>query len=143
MDRNQKVMNHLSEGISWEEKYKKIISLGKELPIFDDGDKKPEFLIRSCQSRLWLKAELNEKGEVVLRGDSDGLITKGLLAIMIIFYSHQPAKDILKAQPEFLKKLDLSQYLSLKRTNGLQSLIEQIRNYAKVFSLVASTKEPS
>ncbi len=136
MNRNQKIMKHFPNHFSWKEKYRKIISLGKELPDFNEEDKKSELLIKSCQSRLWLKAELNEKGEVVFTGDSEGLISKGLLAIMIAFYSHQPARDILKSKPLFLEELHLDQYLSLKRTNGLQALIDQIRNYAKAFSLL-------
>ncbi len=139
MDRNKEIMKHFPDSSSWEERYKKIISLGKELSHFKEEDKKPNLLISSCQSRLWLKAELNKKREVVFTGDSDGLITKGLLAIMITFYSHQRPEDILKLKPEFLKELDFSQYLSLKRTNGLQSLLDQIRNYAKVFSLLSSS----
>ena len=136
MNRNAEILLLFPENLSWEEKYKKIISLGRELPAFSEDYKTQNLLITSCQSQLWLKAELNQKGELVLSGDSDGLITKGLLAIMIRFYSHQQPEDIVNVQPEFLKSLNLTQYLSLKRTNGLQSLINQIRNYAKTFLLL-------
>jgi len=140
MNRNTDIINLFEKSVSWEEKYQKIISLGKHLPFFPEENKTDNLLITACQSRLWLKADLNQKGQVIFTGDSEGLITKGLLAIMIQFYSGQTPEDILKSQPYFLKTLNLSQYLSLNRTNGLQSLIHQIQSYAKAFMLLQTTK---
>ena len=137
LDTNKKILDHFSEQFSWEEKYKKIISLGKKLENFNEVDKIEKWLIRACQSPLWLKVELSPEGRLLLTGDSESLITKGLLALIIEFYTNKKPEDILKNKPEFIESLDLSQYLSSRRTNGLQALIDQIRKYAQVFLLLS------
>lgn len=140
MDRNQKILELFPKNWSWEERYKKIIALGKELEPFDKNRKQDKFLIKSCQSRLWLFAELNSQGNVIFTGDSDALITKGILALFILFYSERAPQEILQADPSFLKELELAQYLSLKRANGLPALIQQIQNYAQAFLILNSKK---
>ena len=130
-------MNHFPEEASWEQRYKKIILLGKKLPKFPEENKIKDFLINGCQAQLWLKAEF-QNGKVILSGDSDGLITKGLLALMLEYCSNKAPQEILDLDFAFIEKLNLSQYLTARRTNGLQSLIDQIRNYAKAFYLLNS-----
>ena len=137
MDSNQLIMNHFPEEASWEQRYKKIILLGKKLPKFPEENKIKDFLINGCQAQLWLKAEF-QNGKVILSGDSDGLITKGLLALMLEYCSNKTPQEILDLDFAFIEKLNLSQYLTARRTNGLQSLIDQIRNYAKAFYLLNS-----
>ena len=136
-NRNQRILNRFSSESSWEERYKIIISMGKALPPFAEKDRLPERLIKGCQSRLWLKAEISGKGEVVFTGDSEGLITKGILALMIDFYSLRSPEEILRSKALFLEQLELAQYLSSRRTNGLQSLLDQIKNYAKAFFILS------
>ena len=140
-DRNKKIIDHFSSTGSWEEKYRKIIELGKKLPKFDEKNRQEKWLIKACQSPLWLKAEINESGLVLFSGDSDGLITKGLLALIIEFYTHRKPEEILKNKPKFIKNLELSQYLSARRTNGLQSLLDQILKYTQVFSIILNNKK--
>ena len=135
-DRNETILKHFPPENSWEENYKKIIELGKKLPKFDEVDKEEKWRIRACQSPLWLKVTRDNKGHLIFTGDSDGLISKGLLALIIEFYNKRTAKDILKDQPVFIKKLELEQYLSSRRTNGLQSILDQILQYARAFSII-------
>ena len=141
LDTNKKILDYFPEQFSWEKKYKKIISLGQELKNFNEIDKIEKWLIRACQSPLWLKVELSPEGRLLFTGDSESLITKGLLALIIEFYTNQKPEDILKNKPEFIESLDLSQYLSSRRTNGLQALIDQIRKYAQAFLLLSMSQK--
>ena len=138
-ERNKEIMKHFSSQNSWEENYKKIIKLGIKLQKFDEKNKKEKWLIKACQSPLWLKADINDSEELIFTGDSDGLITKGLLAIIIEFYTNRKAQDILKDWPIFIEKLELSQFLSARRTNGLQALLDQIFQYARAFLMISKS----
>ena len=135
-DRNQKVLSFFPLEDSWERKYSKIITLGRELPPFSEEDKVPKWLVKGCQSRLWLKPEQNEQGFLMFTGDSDGLISKGILALLIAFYSHQKPVDILESELKFMETLQLSQHLTPGRTNGLHALARQMLAYAKAFQLI-------
>ena len=138
-ERNKRIVSLFSESNSWEENYRKIIELGKKLQKFDEKNKQERWLIKACQSPLWLKVEKNSSDQLVLTGDSEGLITKGILALVIAFYNERSPEEILKDKPLFIEKLELSQYLSSRRTNGLQALLDQIHQYAKVFLMVSKT----
>ena len=142
VDRNQDMLKLFSKSSSWEERYKKIIALGKELKPFPEEERLPELLVKGCVAKVWLKASLNDKGEVELSGDGEreALISRGILALMLAFYSRRRPEDILNNEPLFLKELELSQHLSPSRTNGLNSLIKQIRYYAQAFLLISSKK---
>ena len=135
-NRNERILKHFPPKNSWEENYKKIIELGRKLPKFNETDKEEKWMIKACQSPLWLKVTSDNRGYLIFTGDSDGLISKGLLALIIEFYSHRTARDILRDQPVFVKKLELEQYLSSRRTNGLQSILDQILQYARAFSII-------
>ena len=139
--RNQRIMSHFKTQDSWDENYKKIIELGKALPSFDEKNKQDKWLIKACQSPLWLKADLNSSGKIVFTGDSEGLISKGLLALIIEFYNLREPKKILEDQPQFIQELNLSQYLSVRRTNGLQSILNQILKYAKAFLILLESQK--
>ena len=141
LNRNELIMSHFSSQNSWDENYRKIIELGKKLPVFDKKNRQEKWLIKACQSPLWLKADLNSSRELVLTGDSEGLISKGLLALIIEFYNHKKPEEILQAQPLFIQELDLTQYLSSRRTNGLQSILSQVLNYAKAFLALSQRKQ--
>lgn len=142
-DRNQLIMSHFPKEQSWEENYKSIIELGKKLPKFDKKEREEKWLIKACQSPLWLKVEFNPKSkELFFTGDSEGLITKGILAMIIQFYTQRTAQEILESRPEFIEKLELNQYLSAQRTNGLQALLEQIFQYARAFLAISQSPGP-
>jgi cysteine desulfuration protein SufE len=117
----------------WMEKYEHIIQLGKELPLIDEQYKKDDNLIRGCQSRVWLHAGL-EDGKVVFTADSDAIITKGLVGLMISVLSNQPAKDIAAADIYFIDKIGLKSHLSPTRSNGLLAMLKQMKMYAVAFS---------
>lgn len=117
----------------WEDKYEYIISLGKELPLISDQYKNEEHLVRGCQSRVWLHAE--KKGEnIVFTADSDAIITKGLIALLVKVFSNQPAKEVAKTDLAFIDTIGLKEHLSPNRSNGLVSMIQKMKNYAAAFS---------
>lgn len=116
----------------WTDKYKHIIKLGSKLEELPESDHKDENLVKGCQSQVWLTANL-ENDKVIFRADSDAAITKGLVALMIRFYSDQTPDTILSYQPEFLKQIGLAEHLSPTRANGLASMVKQMKIYAMAF----------
>jgi Fe-S metabolism associated domain protein len=118
----------------WESKYEYMIDLGKNLPLIDPKYKTEQYLIKGCQSQVWLHADL-EQDKVIFTADSDAIITKGIVAILINVFSGQKAIDILEANLDFIDKIGLKEHLSPTRANGLVSMIEQIKLYAKALTL--------
>jgi len=118
----------------WMEKYEHIIELGKELDPLDEAKKLDENLIRGCQSRVWLSAQLNDKGKVIFTADSDAIITKGLVALMIRVLSDAEPMEIASANLRFLEVIGLNAHLSPTRSNGLLSMVKQMKMYGLVFS---------
>lgn len=113
----------------WMERYEYIIELGKSLPLIDEQYKKEENLIKGCQSRVWLHADKNDQ-KVVFTADSDAILTKGIIAILIRAFSNQNAVDIMNADISFIDQIGLKEHLSPTRANGLVSMIKQIKLYA-------------
>ncbi|HIB76624.1 MAG TPA: SufE family protein [Flavobacteriales bacterium] len=118
----------------WMEKYEHIIELGKELQPMVESDKVEDNLIKGCQSRVWLTAKLNSEGEVIFSADSDAIITKGMVALMIRVLSGAMPEEIAKADLHFLNEIGLHQHLSPTRSNGLASMAKQMKMYGLVFS---------
>ncbi|WP_298148470.1 SufE family protein [Flavobacterium sp.] len=118
---------------SWDERYQYVIDLGKSLPLIDAKYKTEENIIKGCQSKVWLHADY-ESGKVVYSADSDAILTKGLIAILIRSFSHQAPKDILEAKTDFIDRIGLKEHLSPTRANGLVSMVKQIKMYALAFS---------
>jgi len=113
----------------WAEKYEYIIDLGKNLPVINDAFKTSDNTIKGCQSKVWLYAEyINNK--LIFTADSDAIITKGIIAILIRVFSNQSPKDIVDAKADFIEEIGLKQHLSQTRANGLSSMIKQIKLYA-------------
>ena len=142
MDRNQRIMSYFPSENTWEENYRKIIELGRKIPKFNKENKKDKWLIKACQSPLWLKPEIQTSGLMLFSGDSEGLVSRGLLALIIEFYTKKTPEEVLKEQPVFIKELELDQFLSARRTNGLQAILDQIFQYARAFLLVAKASKP-
>jgi cysteine desulfuration protein SufE len=113
----------------WMERYEYIIELGKSLPIIEDTYKVEENLIKGCQSKVWLHSNLNDD-KVVFSADSDAILTKGIVALLLRVYSDQKPTDILTAESEFIDKIGLKEHLSPTRANGLVSMLKQIKMYA-------------
>ncbi len=118
----------------WMERYEYIIELGKSLPLIDEKYKTEENIIKGCQSKVWVHGEQNND-EIVFTADSDAILTKGIIAILIRTFSNQKASDILEANTEFIDKIGLKEHLSPTRANGLVSMIKQIKMYALAFSV--------
>ena len=110
----------------WMQKYEYIIDLGKSLPLINEKDKTEDKIIKGCQSRVWLHSELFN-GRLVFTADSDAIITKGMVAMMVRVLSNQTPEDILNAKLNFIEKIGLTQHLSPTRSNGLISMIKQMK----------------
>src|SRR5574344_1943611 len=116
----------------WMDKYQYLIDLGRKLPIIDDKHKTEEFLIKGCQSQVWVYAELKD-GKVVFTADSDAIITKGIISLLIRVLSNQTPQDILDSDLHFIDAIGLKENLSPTRSNGLLAMIKQMRMYALAF----------
>lgn len=122
----------------WEKKYEKIIEYGKKWPGLSDEFKTEDLKVKGCQSQVWIKAELSADKKIILKGDSDALIVKGLVAIALSVYSDESPETILKTEPTFLKEIGFDSGLSPSRSNGLYSMIKQIKYYATAFQYLLS-----
>jgi cysteine desulfuration protein SufE len=113
----------------WEERYQYMIDLGKTLPLIDSQYKTEDHIIKGCQSKVWVHADL-EGDKVVFTADSDAIITKGIIAILIRVFSNQQPQTIIEANTQFIDDIGLKEHLSPTRANGLVSMIKQIKMYA-------------
>ena len=117
---------------SWEEKYEYIIDLGKKLKPVEEKIKTEEYKIKGCQSSVWIHSTFQD-GKVLFEGDSDAIIVKGLVSLMIKVLSGQSPKDIVEAPLEFINEIGLSSHLAQTRSNGLRSMIKQMKMDAAVY----------
>lgn len=117
----------------WDERFQYVIDLGKSLPLIDENFKTDENTIKGCQSKVWLHGEINDN-KIVFTADSDAIITKGIIAILIRVFSNQNPTDILEANTDFIDAIGLKSHLSPTRANGLVSMIKQIKMYALAFA---------
>lgn len=117
----------------WMDKYEHLIELGKDLEIIAEENKTEDNLIKGCQSRVWLHAKL-EGDKVIFTADSDAIITKGIVALMIRAFTNQIPKDIAEASLDFIDEIGLKEHLSPTRSNGLLAMVKQIKMYALVMS---------
>lgn len=116
----------------WMQRYEYLIELGKSLPLIDEEHKKDENLIKGCQSQVWVHADLKDN-RVVFTADSDAIITKGIIALMVRVLSGQKPEDIVKADMGFVDEIGLKEHLSPTRANGLVSMIKQLKMYAVAY----------
>ncbi len=116
----------------WDERYQYIIDLGKSLPLIDPIYRTDDHIIKGCQSKVWLHAEARE-GRVWFTADSDAIITKGIIAILIRVFSGQKPSDIVNADTSFIDDIGLKEHLSPTRANGLVSMVKQIKLYALAY----------
>lgn len=133
----QDIVEDFSLFDNWEEKYEYIIDMGKQLAPLDEVHKKEDNIIKGCQSTVWLVADYKD-GKIFYSADSDAVIVKGLISLLIRALSgHSPA-EILNSKIDFINKIGMMQHLAQTRSNGLLSMIKQMRNYAIAFQTVAS-----
>ena len=116
----------------WMDKYEFIIEIGKELSVFEDKFKVEDNLIKGCQSRVWVQADF--KNDIIqLSADSDAIITKGIIALLIRVLNNQKPEDILQAKLTFIEEIGLQEHLSPTRANGLLGMVKQIKTYALAY----------
>ena len=120
----------------WMDKYEHIIDLGKELPIIETQFKTEDNLIKGCQSRVWLHAALTD-GNIIFSADSDAIITKGIIALMIRVFSNHTPKEIADSDLFFIDQIGLKEHLSPTRSNGLVSMVKQIKMYSIAYQAKA------
>lgn len=125
----EEIIDEFSMFDDWMERYEYIIELGKSLPIIDEKYKLDENLIKGCQSKVWLYSEL-ENDTIKFSADSDAILTKGIVALLLRVYSNQKPGDILTANTDFIDEIGLKEHLSPTRANGLVSMIKYIKMYA-------------
>jgi cysteine desulfuration protein SufE len=119
----------------WQDKYEYIIQLGKELDAIPQDLLKEEDKIKGCQSNVWIVSDFNkEENKVYFKGESDALIVKGLVALVLKVYSGLSPKQIIETEPEFIKSIGLETHLSATRSNGLASMIKQIKHFAIAYN---------
>jgi len=116
----------------WMERYEYMIELGKSLPLIDTRYKTDENIIKGCQSKVWLHSEF-KNDKVIFSADSDAIITKGIVAILVRVFSNQSPQEILSANTDFIDTIGLKEHLSPTRANGLVSMIKQIKIYALAY----------
>jgi len=116
----------------WMDRYEYMIDLGKSLPLINDQHKTESNLIKGCQSKVWVHAELKDDS-VIFTADSDAIITKGIIAILIRVFSNQHPKAIIEANTDFIDEIGLKEHLSPTRANGLVSMIKQLKMYALAY----------
>ena len=127
------IVDEFSMFDDWMQRYEYIIDLGKTLPLIDEQYKTEDNIIKGCQSKVWVHGEQNGD-KVVFTADSDAILTKGIIAILIRAFSNQKAADILNANTDFIDEIGLKEHLSPTRANGLVSMIKKIKIYALAFS---------
>ena len=126
------IVDEFSMFDDWMQRYEYIIDLGKGLPLIDEQYKTEDNIIKGCQSKVWLNGE--QKGDkIVFTADSDAILTKGIIAILIRTFSNQKAVDILETNTNFIDEIGLKEHLSPTRANGLVSMIKKIKMYALAF----------
>lgn len=116
----------------WEERYKELIQMGKELAAYPEEQRQEKFKIKGCQSQVWLYPSFTE-GRLRLSADSDALLVKGIIAVLVAVYDGATPDEVLADKGDFLKEIGITEHLSMNRSNGLASMLKQIHMYAAVF----------
>ncbi len=128
----EEIVDEFSMFEDWMERYEHLITLGKELPLIDEQYKTDDYIIKGCQSKVWVHAGL-EDGNVVFTADSDAILTKGLVGLLLRVFSNQTPQEIIDADTDFIDEIGLKEHLSPTRANGLVSMIKQLKLYAVAF----------
>jgi cysteine desulfuration protein SufE len=133
-DKQQEIISEFQDIEDWMDRYGYIIDLGNALPAIDESLKTPDRLIEGCQSRVWLEATMTD-GKVHYTADSDAIIVKGIISLLISVLSDHTPDEILNADLHFIEEIGLSEHLSPTRSNGLVAMVKQIRAYAAAYKL--------
>ncbi|MBQ6753772.1 MAG: SufE family protein [Synergistales bacterium] len=135
----QEIIEEFSVFEDWMDKYNYLIELGRECPIIEEKDKNDNNLIKGCQSKVWVSAKMD--GDVMdIKADSDAVITKGIITLLLRVFNRQKPKDVENADISFIDTIGLTSHLSPTRSNGLNAMLKQIKLYAMAFSIQENSK---
>lgn len=134
-DIEKEIIEEFSNFEDWMDKYSYIIEIGNTCPIIEEKEKTENNLIKGCQSRVWVSAKLDENGLMQITADSDAVITKGIITLLLRVFNNQKPQDVYSAELKFVDEIGLKSHLSPTRSNGLLSMIKQIKLYALAFSV--------
>lgn len=137
-DTEREIIEEFALFETWDEKYEYIIDMGKRLPVLEDRHKLDENRVRGCQSTVWLIAEQRD-GRVYFRADSDAVIVKGLISMLIRVLSGHTPDEIIGANLDFIREIGMTTHLAQTRSNGLLAMVKQMKNYALAFKLKNTT----
>lgn len=132
------IVEEFSELTDWMDRYAYIIDLGNTLPEYPEAEKTPQNLIEGCQSRVWINASRTPEGHIHFQADSDAMIVKGIVTLLLKVLDDHTPDEILNADLYFIDKIGLSTHLSPTRSNGLLAMVKQIKNYARALKLLES-----
>lgn len=130
-DRITQVKERFIQYQDWEDRYKELIQLGKELSSYPEEKREDKYKVKGCQSQVWLYPEFKE-GRVYFLADSDALLVKGIVGLLVSVYSDATPEEILSTKPDFLKEVGITEHLSMNRSNGLAAMMKQMQMYALV-----------
>lgn len=134
IEKQQELVEEFSFLEDWEQKYEYIIDLGKQLKGMPEDKKTDANLIKGCQSKVWIDAEFRD-GKLFFNADSDGILPKGIVSLLISIYSGHTTQEILNSDFDFISQIGLQEFLSPSRANGLMAMTKQIKFYAVAFQL--------
>ncbi len=131
-DRVSQIKERFLKFNDWEDRYKELIHLGRELPNYPEEKRDDKYKVKGCQSQVWLYPEFKD-GIVNFYADSDAVLVKGIVGLLVNVYSNATPNEILAVKPEFLKEVGITEHLSMNRSNGLAAMMKQMQMYALVF----------
>lgn len=138
-DRMAEVVARFRAHTDWEDRYKELILVGKEMPTYPEEFRDEKFKVRGCQSQVWLHPSLKDN-RIHFDADSDAMLVKGIVGLLVYVYSGATPAEILANKGEFLKDIGITEHLSMNRTNGLASMMKQIQMYALVYQGMAGAR---
>lgn len=131
-DRISQIKQRFTQFSDWEDRYKELIHLGRELNAYPEEKREDKYKVKGCQSQVWLYPEFKD-GRVYFYGDSDAVLVKGIVGLLVSVYSDATPEEILSTKPDFLKEVGITEHLSMNRSNGLAAMMKQMQMYALVF----------
>ena len=135
-DRVAQVKERFLKYNDWEDRYKELIHLGKELSAYPEDKRDDKYKVKGCQSQVWLFPEFKD-GRVYFHADSDAMLVKGIVGLLVNVYSNATPDEILSTKPEFLREVGITEHLSMNRSNGLAAMMKQMQMYALVFKTMS------
>lgn len=132
IERTAQISQRFLQFNDWEDRYKELIQLGRSLGDYPEDKRDDKYKVKGCQSQVWLYPELKD-GRVYFYGDSDAVLVKGIVALLLAVYSDATPEEILNTKPDFLKEVGITEHLSMNRSSGLAAMMKQIQMYAVVF----------